>query len=117
VRAWQSILITIIAMDIESAETIHTLQLLETVERNFASSGNELEKLGTLLLVVGSDCSPEPLDLWRRCGVVMILGIALPVVNVNLGQTRNEELKLLLVEYCDELSRDNVMKTYDAVSI
>jgi hypothetical protein len=85
VRAWKSILVTIVAVDIESTETIHTLQLFEAVERDFAGAGDELKKLSTLFFVVGSDCSPKPLDLWRRSGIVMILGIALPVVNVNLG--------------------------------
>lgn len=49
--AWKAILVAIVAVDIEFADAIHTLELLEAIERNFARSGDELEQLGTLLLV------------------------------------------------------------------
>lgn len=38
-------------MDIEPTESIHTLELTETVEWYFTSSGNELKKFGTLFFV------------------------------------------------------------------
>jgi len=52
-------------MDVESRETIHTLQLLEAIQRHFTGSCNELQQLGTLFLVVGADGAPEPLNLGR----------------------------------------------------
>ena len=51
VRAWKPILAAVITVDVESTEAIHTLQLPEAVQRYLASSGNELQQLGTLLLV------------------------------------------------------------------
>lgn len=51
VRAWKTIFAAIVAMDIKSAEAVHTLQLLESIERNFAGSSDELKKLSTLLFV------------------------------------------------------------------
>ena len=111
VRAWKSILVAIITMDVESTEAVHALKLLEAIERYFTGSSNELQQFGTLFLVVGSNSSPEPLDLRGRSSVVMILGIALPVININFRQTRNQKLQLLLVEDCDKVSRNNVMET------
>ena len=41
-RARQSVLIAVIAMDVESAKAIHTFKLAEAVERHFAGTRNEL---------------------------------------------------------------------------
>jgi hypothetical protein len=40
----------------------------------------------------------------------VVLSVVLPVVNVDVWQTRNQKLKLLLIEDRDELSRDDVME-------
>ena len=41
-RTWKSLLVAIIAMDVESTKAVHTLELSESVERYFASSCDEL---------------------------------------------------------------------------
>lgn len=63
-RAGQPVLGAIVTMDVELAKAIHTLEFLETVERDFAGTSDKLEQLCTLFLIEGSDSSPEPLDLW-----------------------------------------------------
>ena len=50
------------------------------------------------------------MDLLRRCGVVVILRVALPVIDVDVRQTRDKQLKFLLVENGDQFRRDNVME-------
>lgn len=50
-------------MNVEPAESIHALELTEAVERYFASTSDELKKLGSLFFVEGADRTPEPLDL------------------------------------------------------
>jgi len=50
-RARQSVLVAIIPMNIEPAETVHTLKLAETVKRHFGCTGHELQKLGTFFLI------------------------------------------------------------------
>jgi len=42
-RTWQTILISIITMDIESAEPVHALQFLEAVEGNLRSTSHKLQ--------------------------------------------------------------------------
>lgn len=98
-------------MDVELGEAVHALQLLEPVERDLARACHELEQLGLLFLVEAADRAPEPLDLWRRGLVVVILRIILPIVDVDVRQTRNEELKLLLVEYGDELRGNDIVES------
>lgn len=41
-RAWQSVPIAVIPMDVESAKAIHTLELAEAVEGHFACTCNKL---------------------------------------------------------------------------
>lgn len=42
----------------------------------------------------------------------MVLGVALPVIHVNLRQTGDEEFQFLFVEDCDELSGNDIVETY-----
>jgi hypothetical protein len=50
-RAWQTIFVAIVSMDIESAESIHTLELAEAIERYFGGTSDELKQLSSLFLV------------------------------------------------------------------
>lgn len=111
VRAGKTILVAVVAMNIEAREAIHALKLLEAVKGNFGSARDELQQLGALFLVKGADRSPKPLDLRRRGLVVVVLGVVLPVVHVDVGQTRDEQLEFLLVEDGDKIGGYNVVET------
>lgn len=104
--------VAIIPMDVELAESIHTLEFFEPIERNFAGTTDELEKFGAFLFIERSDSTPEPLDLRRGCRVVVVFGIVLPVIHVNFGQAGDQQLQLLLIEDRNELGRDNIVETY-----
>lgn len=64
-RARQALLVTVVAMDVEPVDSVHTLEFLEAVEWHFTGSSDKLEQFGTLFLVEGTHCTPEPLDLGR----------------------------------------------------
>jgi hypothetical protein len=97
-------------MDVETVDTVHAFELFESIERHLASTSDKLQQLGQFFLVKRSDGSPEPLDLWRRRIVVVILSVSFPVVNVNVRETRDKKFQLLLVEDGDQLCRNNVME-------
>ena len=99
-------------MDVEAAEAIHALEFFEAVQRHFACAGDKLEELSAFLLVKRADGAPEPLDLWRRGRIIVVLSVVLPVVNVNIRQPGNEKLKLLFIEDGDEFCRNNVVETW-----
>lgn len=109
-RARKTVLAAIVTMNIEPADTVHALQLLEAVERHLGCARDELKKLGEFLLVEGPDSAPEPLNLRGTGRVVVVLGVRLPVVDVNIRQTGNEKFKLLFVEDGDELFGDDLME-------
>ena len=106
----QLVLARVVAVDVEFGEAIHALELLEAVERNLARTCDELKQLGALFFVEALDCTPEPLNLRRSALLVVVLGGVLPVVDINVRQTRDEQLEFLLVEDRDELRRDNVVE-------
>lgn len=72
-------------MDVEAGESVHAFELFEAVEWNFARTGNELKKFGPLFLVKGADSAPIPLDLRRRSLVIVVVGIVLPIINIDFG--------------------------------
>lgn len=109
-RRGQTVRGAVVAVNVEAVNAIHSLELLEAVERHLGGTCDKLDELGTLFLVKRADGAPEPLDLRRRRVVVVVLGVALPVVNVDVGQTRDEQLELLLVEDRDELGGDDVVE-------
>lgn len=109
-RAGQPLLVAIVAVDVEPVDAVHALQLLEAVQRHLGRPRDELEELGPLFLVERAQGAPEPLDLLRGSRVVVVLGVALPVIHVDIGQTRDEKLELLLVEDGDEVLGDDVVE-------
>jgi hypothetical protein len=98
VTARQTILAAIVTVNVELGKAVHTLKLLEAVEWDLGSAGDELQKLGLFFLVEAADSTPEPLDLWRGLLVVVVFGVVLPVVDVNVGKTRDEKFEFLFVE-------------------
>ena len=97
-------------MDVELGKAIHALKLLEAVEWDLGSTGDELQKLGLLFLVEAADCTPEPLDLWRGLLVVMIFGVVLPVINVDVRKTGDKKFEFLFVEDLDEFGGNDLVE-------
>ena len=52
-------------MDLEFLEAIHSLKRREALQRDLGRARDELEELGAVGLVKGSQRPPEPLDLRR----------------------------------------------------
>jgi len=108
--AGQSLLGAKVAMDIESAESVHALEFFEAIEWHLARTRHELEQLGCLFLVEAAHCTPEPLNLWGCLSVVVVVCVALPVVNVDVWQTRDEQLEFLFREDGDEFRGNNLLE-------
>ena len=109
-RAGQSVLVPIITMDVEATETVHAFQLFESVQRNLAGAGDELEEFGALFFIERADRTPQPLDLRGGSGVVVVFGVVLPIVDVDVGQSGYEQLEFLFVENGYEFCRNNVVE-------
>jgi hypothetical protein len=53
---------------------------------------------------------PEVLDHLVRLRVTSVVGMLLPVVDVDIGDTANQKLQLALVEDIDELGGDELVE-------
>jgi hypothetical protein len=98
VTARQTILVAVVAVNVESTKAVHALQLFEAIEWHLRCASDKLEKLCSLFLVERANSAPEPLNLRRRGGVVVVLGVVAPVLDVDIWQARDEKFEFLLVE-------------------
>lgn len=85
-------------MNREFLHALNALQLHETAQRYTRSTGGEAEHLGSFFPVERFQGSPEPDDNRIGTGVAVVLRSSSPFVDVDIGGTRNQQLKLLLVE-------------------
>lgn len=46
----------------------------------------------------------------------MVFGMILPIVDIDVGQTRDEQLKLLFIEDCDQLGGNNIVKAWPSLA-
>jgi hypothetical protein len=51
VRTWQAILVSVVTVDVESADTIHAFELLEAIEGHFTGAGDELQQFGAFFFI------------------------------------------------------------------
>jgi hypothetical protein len=103
-------------MNVEPCKAIHALKLLEPVERHLGRARDELQEFGSLFLVKGADCAPEPDDLRRRGCVACVFGVVLPVINVDFWEAGDEEFEFLFREDGYEVSGDNLIESCEVVS-
>ena len=106
--ARQPFLVAIILVNIEFGDTVHALELTHAFKRHLRSTSHELQEFGLFFTRERSDgprnrliswldqrqeiknSPPKPLDLLTTRTVVVVLGVGLPVIDVDVGKTRNQ---------------------------
>jgi hypothetical protein len=91
------------------------LKILETIDWNTGSTRRELEKTGFLFRIPAPDTFPEVLDDFIILRVSAVVGVLLPVFDINVGDTTDKKLQLALVKHVDQVSRDELMEAGDEV--
>lgn len=100
-------------MNIEALCALDALQVSKPFQRDLGCTRDELQQLCSLRLVQRSDRTPEPLDHWLTVRVTVQLSVVLPLVHVDVGQSRDEQLELLLRENPDQLDGNDVVETFE----
>lgn len=123
-------------LDREAAGAIGALQVLEAVDRDARCARGELQEARFLLGVPAADdlwvgrvsevvtrgvwlglrmfaYLPEVLHDEITLGVAAVVGVFLPVVDVDVRDTTDEEFELALVEDVDEVGGDELMEALD----
>jgi hypothetical protein len=92
---------------------IGALQILEAIHRDPARPRRKLQQSTLLLRVPRSNHLPEILDHVVLLLVAAVVGVFLPVVHVDVGDTADEEFELALVEDIDQVGGDELVKAGD----
>lgn len=56
----------VIAVNLKLLDAVHALECSEALQRHFGRACDKLQKLGTVCLVKGAQCTPEPLNLHKQ---------------------------------------------------
>ncbi len=97
-------------LDGEAPRSVAALEILEPVDGDARGTRGELEQARFLLTVPGPHRLPEELDHLVGFGVAAVVGMLLPVVDIDLGDTADQELELSLVEDVDEILGDELVE-------
>jgi hypothetical protein len=111
-RLWQLIRLARL-FNRKPSRPIATLQVLEAVDGDTRGTRGKLQQAGFLLRVPTPDALPEVLDHFVVLRVAAVVGVLLPVLDVNLGDTADEELELALVKHVHEIGGDELVETGD----
>jgi hypothetical protein len=87
----------------KASGTVGALEILESVDGNARGTGGELEKTRLLLSIPSADYLPEVLNDLVLLLVTAVVGMLLPVVDIDIGDTTDEQLKFALVKYVDKI--------------
>ena len=93
------------------SRSVGTLQVLEAVNGDTGGTGCKLEQPGPLVALPLGNALPEPLDDLVGLLVAPVIGVSLPVIDVNVGETTDEQLELPLVEDLDQILRNELVET------
>ena len=97
----------------KASRPVRPLQVLEAIDRNTTGSRRELQESRLLLRVPGTDDLPEILDHLVLFLVAAVVGVFLPVVDVDVRDATDQELEFALVEDVDEIGGDELVETCD----
>ena len=97
----------------EPSRSIATLQILETIDRNTTGTRRKLQQSALLLGVPAADTLPELLDDFVVLCVATVVGVLLPVVDVNVCNSSYQKLQFSLIENVNEISWYQFVKASD----
>ena len=97
----------------ESSRSITTLQILETIDWNTRGTCSELQETGLLLGIPAANAFPEVLDDFVILGVATVIGVFLPVLDVNVCNTTDKQLELAFVKNIYKIRGDELVETGD----
>lgn len=92
---------------------ITALEILEPIDRDPTRARRKLQQPALLLRVPGADDLPEVLDHVILLLVAAVIGVFLPVVDVDVGDAADQQFEFALVEHVDEVGGDELVEAGD----
>ncbi len=97
----------------EPSGSVATLEILEAVDGDSARAGGELEQAALLFSIPRSNDFPKVLNDFVLLLVATVVGVFLPVLDVDIGDTTDQQLQFSLVENIDEVCGDQLIEAGD----
>lgn len=111
-RLWKLIRFTSL-LDREPSRSITTLEILETVDRDTRSTSSELQETRLLFGIPAADTLPEVLNDLVVFSVTTVIGVLLPVLNIDICDTTDKEFELTFIEDVDKIRRNKLVEAGD----
>lgn len=93
--------------------SITALQILEAIDWNPRSTGRKLQQPGLLFSIPTPNTFPEILDDFVVFSVSAVVSVLLPVINVDICNSTDQELEFTFVEDIYEVHRDKLVEACD----
>ena len=105
-------------LDRKASRTITALQVFEPIDGYSARPGGKLQQSALLLRIPCANDFPEVLHHFVAFLVTAVVGVLLPVINIDIGDTPNQEFELPLVEDIDQLGRNELVEAgYESIEL
>lgn len=111
-RLWKSVRVAGL-LDSKSPRAIASLQIFESVDRDTRCSRSELEKPRLLFGIPRADDLPEVLNNFILLLISTVIGVLLPIIDIDIRNTANQKLQLALVKHVDKIRWDELMESVD----
>jgi len=102
-------------LDGEPSGTITALKIFETIDWDSGRARGKLQQARLLLRVPTPDAFPKVLNYFVILGVSAVVGMLLPVLDINVCNTPNQQFKLALVKHVDQIRRNEFMEASNEV--
>lgn len=92
------------------SRSVRTLQILESVDWDTRRARGKLQQSWLLLCVPAPNNLPEVLDDLVWFLVSTVICVFLPIVNIDIGNTTNQQLQLSLVKHIHQILRNELVE-------
>jgi hypothetical protein len=102
-------------LDGEPSGTITSLEVFETIDWNSGRARGKLQQARLLLRVPTPNALPKVLNHFVVLSVSAVVGMLLPILDINVCNASNQQLKLALIKNVDQICRYEFVEATDEV--
>jgi hypothetical protein len=113
-RLWQLTDFTTL-LNGKSSWSVTTLQILKSIDWNTRCTSGELQQTRLLFCIPRANNLPEMLNDLVILGVTTIISMLLPVFDIDIGDTTDQEFQFALVENVNKILWNELMETLNEV--
>ena len=87
------------------------LEVLKALDWDFGGAGAKMKKIGSHLLVEGSDNFPKPFDNGIARHVALVISVFFPILNIYCRPATENHLELMWLKDFQEIVRNDLIES------